>query len=847
MPLRKLYLSVWRDITSHRSQFAGLVLMIALGAGSVGLFIPSYLNLQRTYSTIYDDLSLADFRIDTVLQTETIPSDVIDEIMSNLSQKYPIESFENRLVHELTAIRENGEGIHLIAVRLIGINVSEGRHLDVNDLAVTEGRWFVQEDTWTGSGNNDEHVVLADTRLAQYHALQPESMFTLLTDGTLNQTTEVRIIGSVGTAEYLWLAASWYDIMPSPRRFGIMYMPRPNLNAMLGLAPNAVNDICVKMQDGTPIEVRDDAMSALWDELVDRGYSVMPPTPREDEPSYAGLQLDLEGMAEMVVIFPAFILLIAIFSTYATMARLVAAQRQEVGVALALGHSKSDIYRRYLAYGVIVGVIGGAVGILIGEFSARWFTNLYLDLMVVPFRLYGFYPDVVLANLAICIIVCLLGCFQPARTSSKMIPAQAMKEGSMQLTIGKIPLIERIYTRITGANLRVSSKIVLRNIFRNRRRTLVTLIGVMLSFTLVAATAGANDSFEATMDAMAIREGWDIQVQYITFRTADTIDSDLDKIRSWPEVASAAPGIAFGTLLTSDYSDNEVILEVRIQDPSAAIRDFNFVDEEAAFNTSGIVITQGTANRLNVELGQEIEVLHPVINITSYIPLEYTFRMTNSSVRVTGITAETTSLVCWTSFDLARDLIGYEEMEANVVYIKLDDPTSENIEAVKHRVFEQINDLRSALSVADTARDMEEYFETMQLFINFLAGFGVFLAAAIMMTTTTINVLERKREVATVLTLGASPSYSQRNFLVENLIVLSAGLLLGVPMSHFALLELGSAFQTDFFTFVIEIYPMTYIISAVALVSIALIVQWLLLRGFNRMNLAQETNKRFSG
>ncbi|MFX0044997.1 MAG: FtsX-like permease family protein [Candidatus Hermodarchaeota archaeon] len=847
MPRRKLYKSVWRDIGSHRKQFAGLIIMMALGAGSLVMFTGAYLNLQNTYQNSYATLHLADFRFSTVIQTEMMPASELQEVLENLSSEYPIESYEMRIVHELTAIRGSGDNRSLIAIRLVGFNASEGRMPDVNMVSVLDGRWFVGSDNWNSSQSYNEYVVVAETKLAGYHNLMPNDRITLLQEGNINQTTEVRLVGTVGSVEYLWLAVSWQDIMPSSRRFGVMYMPLTSLQHMLDVDSNSVNDVCILMKPGTAEDVRDETMGAVERALRDRGFNIMPPVPKEDEPPYAALQFDLEGMTEIVVVFPAFVLILAIFSTYVTMSRLVAAQRQEVGVTLAMGYSRKDIYRKYLVYGLLVGVMGGALGIIVGEVSTRWFTNVYLDMLSNPFRSISIYPDVYVISLVISLVVCVIGCAIPARSSSRVIPAVAMRDDPAHVVLGRVTLVERISKRLTDSEPRVSTKIILRNLFRNRRRTLSTLLGIMLSFILVCSTAGAGDSFFLTMDRMAVREGWDLQVQYIDFKLGGEIDDDISFINSWNEVETAFSAITFSTVLTSGRSDIETLLQIRIQDPSESVHRFEFSGSGQAFNDTGIVITKGTAQKLTVDAGGNVSVLHPRFNITSLIPLEYSFEMVNSSVRVTGVTTEATSLVCWVSFAVMQQLIGNLQLDANTLYIKLNDPTTKNIDAVKQKIINHITGVRSTVSVADTARDMDDYLRTMYLFLYFLMGFSVTLAASIVLTTSVINVLERKREVATILTLGAPYNHSQKSFLVENVAVAGVAVLLGVPMSFVALEELASAFSTEFFTFYTTISLTTVLVSALTIFFTAIIVQWFLVRGFRKLDLAAETKRRTVG
>ncbi len=73
------------------------------------------------------------------------------------------------------------------------------------------------------------------------------------------------------------------------------------------------------------------------------------------------------------------------------------------------------------------------------------------------------------------------------------------------------------------------------------------------------------------------------------------------------------------------------------------------------------------------------------------------------------------------------------------------------------------------------------------------------------------------------------------------------GVLVGIPMSYLALEVLASAFSTEFFTFYTTVYPTTVLGSSLVVFLTAIIVQWLLVRGFRKMDLAVETKRRTVG
>ena len=107
--------------------------------------------------------------------------------------------------------------------------------------------------------------------------------------------------------------------------------------------------------------------------------------------------------------------------------------------------------------------------------------------------------------------------------------------------------------------------------------------------------------------------------------------------------------------------------------------------------------------------------------------------------------------------------------------------------------------------------------------------------------------MERKTEVATILTMGAPFSFSQKTFQIENIIITLVGIVIGLPLSLEALYELGAAFTTDFMLFIVVMAPLTAILSAIVIVITTVVVQWWFVRGLSKMDLAQETKRRIQG
>ena len=150
----------------------------------------------------------------------------------------------------------------------------------------------------------------------------------------------------------------------------------------------------------------------------------------------------------------------------------------------ALGYSRGAVMRYYLLYGGLIAAIGSILGFALSYPVGQAFARAYAAEFGLPFVTAHFHLVSGLEAIGITLVVALLAALFPAWASARTAPAQAMRfDPSVALVTGSVPWLERLLGLVF--HLRTDTKIALRNLFRNRRRTLTTILGFVFAFVVL--------------------------------------------------------------------------------------------------------------------------------------------------------------------------------------------------------------------------------------------------------------------------------------------------------------------------------------------------------------------------
>jgi lipoprotein-releasing system permease protein len=144
---------------------------------------------------------------------------------------------------------------------------------------------------------------------------------------------------------------------------------------------------------------------------------------------FSALRLEKLGMTLILML----VILVAAFNIVGTLTMVVADKTKEIGILRAMGMSASSIRRIFLAQGIMIGVVGTALGLALGLVAAVALDELKL----IPLNPEVYFIDhlpvarqpldiavTVLASLLIAAVATLY----PALQASRLLPVEAMRE-----------------------------------------------------------------------------------------------------------------------------------------------------------------------------------------------------------------------------------------------------------------------------------------------------------------------------------------------------------------------------------------------------------------------------------
>lgn len=200
--------------------------------------------------------------------------------------------------------------------------------------------------------------------------------------------------------------------------------------------------------------------------------------------------------AALAIVFPLAAYAVAALIVMTTLTRMIDNQRLQLGTLKSLGFSSGQIERHYLSYAAIPSIIGAVTGTLIGHY---WFPFVIWDMVLGEYEYpYRLEPAISLPAWGITLlIVCMstLICMIAYRKSARECTAALLRPKPPQ--DGKRLLLERITP--LWKSLSFNGKMICRNLFRSKLRTLMSFVGILCCNALLIASLGLQDSISQTV------------------------------------------------------------------------------------------------------------------------------------------------------------------------------------------------------------------------------------------------------------------------------------------------------------------------------------------------------------
>lgn len=544
-------------------------------------------------------------------------------------------------------------------------------------------------------------------------------------------------------------------------------------------------------------------------------------TPLYENSGFKSLKEDLKKIAIMGKIFPVMFFVIAALVTITTITRMIEEDRKNIGTLKALGYSKKTIISRYIIYSMLAGVLGTVLGTAIGStLIVEILFISYSSLYDLPNLVFNINWNYTLISLGISLISTAL--------VATIITMKEIKENTAELmrpktaTTGKSILLEKI--PFIWKKLDFLFKICFRNIFRYKRRLLMTLVGIAGCTALIYAGLGLQSSINSISNkqfkdirklSMEIYLQGDVNSQEVT-----EIEEFIKKQNHIKEVTPVSQK-SF-TVQANGNSKDVFYIAISGEEVDKYIGlDNRKTKEKIELNDEGVVLTEKLANILEIDVGGKIEITDgdvktsvKVIGITENYLYNYAYFTPNVYERIYG-----------------KD-IAYNEILANTTEELSEEEDVELADALKQN--EKI-----ASTVLE--KNLEGEFKTslgslMSIVILFI-GCASILSFTVLVNLNNINIEERKRELATIKLLGFYQKELESYVFRENIILTILGTIFGLILGMGILGIVIQAAEVETIFLVKDINLINLLISTIITISFTLITNLFMKKKIKNINM----------
>jgi putative ABC transport system permease protein len=728
---------VIRDFWQERTRTVLVVLAIAMGIAGFAAVLSAYAVLTRELDKGY----LATNPASAILRTNRIDDGLMVAILSN---------------HDLS----DAEPRRVITGR-IKAGPAEWRNLTL----------FVVKDY----GN------ISVSKLEPQQGAWPPATGEILIERDAFQVARVRIGDSVtvkttaGKEQSLYVSGSVHDVGQAQARMENIVYGYITLDTLARLGEEPYLDqLNILVAENRFDENHIRKVAADVKKVVEgRGHPVLRmDIPRPGKHPHA----DIMGALLLAMSsFGLFILLLSGILVVNLLTALMASQVRQIGMMKAIGGTCWQIARIYLGQALLLGIAAIVVALPLGIWGSRAlcrymavFLNFDINSFAAPVWVY-----VLVA--ATGLVVPLLAAAYPVWTGSRISVREGIADfGVSQDTFGT-NTVDRILARIGGRFRPLL--LAIRNTFRRRSRLALTLVTMAAGGLFFMSALNVRASMINTIDRLFASRNFDLTVALANMYPLKKVERAIRntpgvvRAEGWFVTEGALPGVGeamAGGNMGGLHSD---------QDRASGGDRFSIIASPPETNLLKLDIVEGRG-LLPVDtdamvVNNALAAQDPRMKVGNTVAVR--MGPAETSWRVVGIAREPFSPA------IAYIPLGFIEERhpgmVNTIRLVLDKTDPASINSVKtslDRNLEQ-EEVRALgnNSKADSRLGLDQHMSMIYVFLMVMSGIVGAVGGLGLMTTMSLNVLERRREMGLLRAIGASP-------VVVWVIVVAEGLVVGI-------------------------------------------------------------------
>lgn len=833
-----------REIKKTFKRFLSIVMIVLLGVGFFAGLRATSPDMKDTIDTYYDKQNVMDIE---VISTLGLTVDDINSLknVKGVQEVVPTYSFDATL--------NNGEKDFVVKIEsmpeeLNKIELIDGRLPENSDECV------VEESFITGTGY----------KIGDYITINPEKLDTALSENEEDEessivyTNKIKIAGTVKSPLYVSRSRGTSKLGAGSVNY-YMFIPKENINMEIyTIAYISVEDaIDLKTYNDEyddrisevldNIEaISDERKQARYNEIIETATKKLDESQAEfdnqkqkaeEEISNARQQLskverptwyildrnsnygyaeyiqDTDRIANLAKVFPVVFFLVAALISLTSMSRMIEEQRVQIGTLKALGYKKIQISMKYVIYAFLATVIGGILGMLIGfKLIPSIITTMYGMMYTLPEADCIIRLDIGIMGLVFALI-CTVG-------ATVYTCTKELKEKPAVLMLPKAPkpgkriFLERI--RFIWKKMKFTQKVTARNLFRYKKKFLMTIIGVAGCTSLIIAGFGIRNAisnmipnqygeifkYDGSIELKSDITNAQIKEENEKIKSNEKIDNTLTCYMKTVEITNIENSQTLNLIVTDEIDNISNFISLKSRTKKK---------EQYKLEQDSVVITEKIASLLGIKVGDTI-----TIKNTDDI---------EKDVKVGAITENYIYHYIYMSSDMYNNLYGQNSYKPNMILIKEAQGATEDDENKIGKNTLADEEMVSGVSFLSMTKDIfSTVMDKMQLVVYILIIAAGLLAFAVLYNLSNVNISERIRELATIKVLGFYDKEVFNYVTKETRILTAIGTILGLFGGYALSMYAIKTCELDMLMFNYDIGIMCYIYGIIITIIFAEII-----------------------
>lgn len=504
---------------------------------------------------------------------------------------------------------------------------------------------------------------------------------------------------------------------------------------------------------------------------------------------------DVERIKNLGQVFPLVFFVVAVLICLTSMTRMVEEERIELGTLKSLGLTNSQILFKYILYALLATIVGSFIGLLIGfKILPSVIFNMYSSMYDIGVLIKEFNIYYALLSTGIALACTLLATIGVTIKSLREEPSELMRvkkqKNGKRILLEKIPFIWK--------RLDFNYKVTMRNLFRYKKRMLMTIAGVAGCTGLIIAGFGLRDCLSGMVTSQYDEVfKYDIEINLKNDTQDDGIIKTIKKLDNVKETArinkSSVDLISHKTkaqiqlVASLDNIDNFIGLRNR--------------KNHKKLQTDKLIVSEKIANLLDLSVGENIKFKD-----------DKTYNL-----KIGGITEN------YLNHYFYIDKNNYNSNKFNTILLNTKKINQGQLNDLIIKL-KEIDNVSKVTKTSSTSKLFEDTMNNFEYVVIVLIVSANLLAFVVLYNLASVNISERKRELATIKVLGFYDKevydYIARETTILTFISIIFGLILGNVLTKFVI----KTCELDIMMFNPEIKITSYIYGILLTILFTLIV-----------------------